>query len=96
MITGNSIKSTIMMLSGESTIPVSMLLEDDDFMEYLTEESPTYTEALELSKILPAIADGLTVASNNWFDDYSYGHLTPEDDKLYETWRTLIDLIRRK
>ena len=50
----------------------------------------------ELSKSLPAIADGLTVASNNWFDDYSYGHLTPEDDKLYETWRTLIDLIRRK
>tara|TARA_R110000822_G_scaffold19438_2_gene63404 strand:- start:71 stop:232 length:162 start_codon:yes stop_codon:yes gene_type:complete len=47
MITGNNIKSTIMMLSGESTIPVSMLLEDDDFMEYLTEESPTYTEALD-------------------------------------------------
>jgi uridine phosphorylase len=50
----------------------------------------------ELSKILPAIADGLTVASNNWYDDYHYGHLDPEDEKLYETWRTLIGLIRRK
>ena len=50
----------------------------------------------ELSKSLPAIADGLTVASNNWFEYYHYGHLTPEDEKLYETWRTLIELIRRK
>ena len=50
----------------------------------------------ELSKILPAIADGLTVASNNWYDDYHYGHLDSEDEKLYETWTTLIGLIRRK
>jgi hypothetical protein len=50
----------------------------------------------ELSKSLPAIADGLTVASNNWFDDYSYGHLTPEEENLYETWRELIELIRSK
>jgi hypothetical protein len=47
MILENSLKNTIMMLSGESTIPVGMLLEDDDFMEYLTEEKPTYTEALD-------------------------------------------------
>jgi hypothetical protein len=45
---------------------------------------------------LDSIADGLTVASNNWFDDYSYGHLTPEEEKLYETWRELTELIRRK
>jgi hypothetical protein len=47
-------------------------------------------------KHLEAIADGLTVASNNWFDDYSYGHLTPEEENLYETWRELIELIRSK
>lgn len=47
MILQNSLKNTIMMLSGESTIPVYLLLEDEDFLEYLTEEKPTYEEALE-------------------------------------------------
>jgi hypothetical protein len=39
-------RNMIMMLSGESTIPVSMLLEDDDFMEYMTEK-PSYADALD-------------------------------------------------
>ena len=50
----------------------------------------------ELSNILPAIEHGLIVATNNWFDDYHYGHLDPEEQKLYETWRILIGLIGRK
>ena len=47
MILENSLKNTIMMLSGESTIPTYLLLEDDDFMEYLTEDKPSYEDALE-------------------------------------------------
>ena len=47
MILQNSLKNRILMLSGESTIPVGILLEDEDFIEYLTEEKPTYEQALD-------------------------------------------------
>lgn len=66
--------------------------------KWLADKKARELETIETTVVqhLEAIADGLTVASNNWYDDYHYGHLDTGDEKLYETWRTLIGLIRRK
>jgi hypothetical protein len=47
-----------------------------------------------ISENLEYVADGLTAASNNWSDDYNYGHLTDEEVKMFEAWRQLINEIR--
>ena len=47
-----------------------------------------------ISENLGYVADGLTAASNNWSDDYNYGHLTDEEVKMFEAWRQLINKIR--
>jgi hypothetical protein len=47
-----------------------------------------------ISENLEYVADGLTAASNNWSDDYNYGHLTDEEVKMFEAWRQLISKIR--
>ena len=47
-----------------------------------------------ISENLEYVADGLTVASNNWFDHYIYGHCTEEEEKMYEMWQTLIRELR--
>jgi hypothetical protein len=47
-----------------------------------------------ISENLEYVADGLTAASNNWSDDYNYGHLTDEEVKMFEAWRQLINKIR--
>jgi hypothetical protein len=66
--------------------------------KWLADKKARELETIETTvvKHLEAIADGLTVASNNWFDDYSYGHLTPEEVETFETWHYLIELIRSK
>jgi hypothetical protein len=47
-----------------------------------------------ISENLEYVADGLTAASNNWSDDYNYGHLTDKEVKMFEAWRQLINKIR--
>jgi hypothetical protein len=42
----NTIRHTLMMVSGETTVPVGLLLEDDDFMEYLKSGKPEFTDLL--------------------------------------------------
>jgi hypothetical protein len=42
----NTIRHTLMMVSGETTVPVGFLLEDDDFMEYLQSGKPEFTDLL--------------------------------------------------
>jgi|TARA_B110000483_G_scaffold44127_1_gene55124 antitoxin component of RelBE/YafQ-DinJ toxin-antitoxin module len=42
----NAIRQTLMMVSGETTVPVGLLLEDDDFMEYLESGDAEFTDLL--------------------------------------------------
>lgn len=40
-------KQILMMLSGETTVPVELLLENDDFMELLSSGDAEYTDLVE-------------------------------------------------
>ncbi len=40
----NNLKQLLMMVSGETTVPVELLLENEDFMEYLTSGDAIYED----------------------------------------------------
>lgn len=40
----NNLKQILMMVSGETTVPVELLLENEDFMEYLTSADAEYQD----------------------------------------------------
>jgi hypothetical protein len=42
----NTIRQVLMMVSGETTVPVELLLENDDFMEYLESGDAEFTDLL--------------------------------------------------
>jgi hypothetical protein len=42
-----SVKQVLMMVSGETTVPVELLLENEDFMEYLQTGDAEYSDLVE-------------------------------------------------
>ena len=46
---------------------------------------------MEFSKEeLRAIGDAIYVARGNWHDSWQFGHLTEEEEGIWETWNKLI------
>jgi hypothetical protein len=75
---------------------MATVLKAKDYGKWLADRKARELEdTLRLiSENLEYVADGLTAASNNWSDDYNYGHLTDEEVKMFEAWRQLISKIR--
>ena len=42
-----SLRQVLMMVSGETTVPVELLLENEDFMEYLQTGDAEYSDLVE-------------------------------------------------